>query len=95
MTDPQESSHERFEADLVELALGVLDRRNKVTLLNHLSSCSSCAAEFEHLTSAAEYLLLLALEIDPPDGFESRFRDRIDFLSFGTCNIRESRFSLW
>jgi anti-sigma factor RsiW len=77
MINPQETSHQRFEADLAELAAGVLDRREEAALLNHLASCPRCAAEFDQLASAAKSLLLLVLEIEPPVGFESRFCDRI------------------
>jgi len=78
MINPQGTSHGRFDADLAELAAGVLDRGEEAALLNHLVSCPSCAAEFEQLAWAAKSLLLLALEIEPPVGFESRFWDRIE-----------------
>jgi hypothetical protein len=93
MTSPQVPSHERFEADLAELAVGVLDRTEEVALLNHLVSCSSCADKFERLTSAANSLLLLALEVDPPDGFETRFRKRMSFCGSGVCH-NENLFPL-
>jgi hypothetical protein len=83
MTNPQTAFHERFEGDLAELAVGVLDRPKEVALSNHLSSCSSCAAEFEQLSSAAKALLSLVLEVDPPDGFETRFRRRMGFCGSG------------
>jgi hypothetical protein len=92
MTNPLKLSHERFQADMAELAVGVLDRSKEMALLNHLSSCSSCAAEFEQLTSAAKALLLLALEVDPPDGFESRCRKQMDFCRSNICNGRGSSF---
>jgi hypothetical protein len=79
--NPQDTSHERFEADLAELASGVLDRRKEAALLNHLVSCPSCAAEFEQLSWAAKSLLLLVLEIEPPIGFESRIWNRIESCS--------------
>jgi hypothetical protein len=81
MMNPQETTHERFEADLAELAAGVLDKREEAALLDHLASCPSCATEFEQLASAAKSLLLLVLEIEPPDGFESRLWDRIESCS--------------
>ena len=84
MIGPQVTSHERFEADLAELAAGVLDRREKAALLDHLASCPSCATEFEQLASAAKSLLLLVLEIEPPVGFEGRFWDRIESCSSDT-----------
>ena len=77
----QDTIHERYEADLAELAAGVLDRAEEVALLNHLASCPTCDAKFEQLASAAKSLLLLVIEIEPPLGFESRFRDRI-----GSCS---------
>ena len=81
MTRSQVASHERFEADLAELAAGVLDTREEAELFSHLVSCSSCATEFEQLASAAKSLLLLVLEIEPPDGFESRLLDRLESCS--------------
>jgi hypothetical protein len=77
MMDPQATSHERFEADLVELAAGIFDKREEAALLNHLATCPRCNAKFEQLVSAAKSLLLAVLEIEPPVGFESRFLDRI------------------
>jgi hypothetical protein len=82
MIDSQGASHGRFEADLAELAAGVLDRGEEEALLNHLGSCPSCAAEFEQLAWAAKSLLLMVVDIEPPIGFESRFWDRIDSGSF-------------
>jgi predicted anti-sigma-YlaC factor YlaD len=84
MITPRENSHERFNADLAELAAGVLDRREEAVLLNHLASCASCAAEFEKLASAAKSLLRLAHEIEPPVGFETRFWDRVESSSPGS-----------
>jgi hypothetical protein len=86
MINPQGTSHERFGADLGELAAGVLDRREEAALLSHLTSCPSCAADFDQLASAAKSLLLLVLEIDPPVGFESRFWDRIGSCSSEPCS---------
>jgi Putative zinc-finger len=80
MIHPQGTSHERFEAELAEVAAGVLDRREEAALLNHLASCPNCAAEFEQLAWAARSLLLLVREIEPPTGFESRFWDRVLFV---------------
>lgn len=81
MMNPRATTHEPFEADLAELAAGVLDGQEEEALLNHLVSCPSCATEFEQLASAAKSLLLLVHEIEPPVGFESRFWDRIESCS--------------
>ena len=86
MTNPRVAIHERFEADLAELAAGVLDRRQEAALLSHLASCSSCTTQFEQLASAAESLLLLVLETEPPDGFESRLLDRLGNCSSDTAD---------
>jgi anti-sigma factor RsiW len=93
MINPQGTSHQRFEADLAELAAGVLDRREEAALLNHLASCPRCAAEFDQLASAAKSLLLLVLEIEPPAGFEARFWDRIDSCSSEPGSRRSSCIS--
>ena len=77
MTNSQITIHQRFESDLAELAAGILERHEEVILLNHLAWCSSCAAQFEQLASAAKSLLLVVLEMEPPDGFESRFLNRL------------------
>src|ERR1700722_13633826 len=84
MIDSQGAFHDRFEADLAELAAGVLDGREESVLLNHLVDCPNCMAEFEELVSAARSLLLLVLEIDPPVGFETRFWDRVEVCSSET-----------
>jgi hypothetical protein len=93
MINPHATSHERFEADLAELAAGVFDRREEAALLDHLASCSSCTAKFEQLVSAAKSLLLAVLEIEPPVGFEARFWDRIGTCSSDAGNCGDSRVS--
>jgi hypothetical protein len=84
MINSQMTSHERFIADLAELATGVLDSREEPALLNHLVDCPNCMGEFEELVSAAKSLLLLVFEIDPPVCFETRFWDRVEACSSGT-----------
>jgi hypothetical protein len=90
MIDSQGTPHERFEADLAELAAGVFDRREEAALLNHLAACFSCTAKFEQLVSAAKSLFLAVLEIDPPVGFEARFWDRIESCSSNTGSSRDT-----
>jgi hypothetical protein len=72
-----QSELDPYEADLAELAAGVLGRREEATVLEHLASCPNCAAEFVKLGSAAGGLLSLVPEVNPPVGFEGRFWDRI------------------
>jgi hypothetical protein len=78
MTKLRATPHERIEADLAELAAGVLGKREEAALLSHLTSCPSCTAKFEQLTWVAKSLLLLVLEIETPIGFETRFWDRVE-----------------
>lgn len=64
-------SHEQLRAELPELAADVLDGRARAELLEHLDSCPSCSVELEELTLAADSLVHLAVESDPPLGFET------------------------
>jgi hypothetical protein len=73
MTDWGESmSHEQLRTELPELAADVLDGRARAELLDHVDSCVSCTVELEELTMAADSLVDLAVEADPPLGFETR-----------------------
>jgi hypothetical protein len=63
---------ERFADDLAELALGILTGRERVAALTHVESCGHCADELEHLSRAADAVLRVAPEVEPPVGFEVR-----------------------
>jgi hypothetical protein len=76
MTDAP--SHGDSQAELAELALGILDGRERAALLDHLAGCPGCALELEQLTTAADELVHLAAEADPPVGFESRLFERLE-----------------
>jgi hypothetical protein len=58
--------------DLVELALGVLSGRDRAVALAHVETCPDCAARLERLSFAADRLLEVGEEVQPPIGFESR-----------------------
>jgi hypothetical protein len=58
--------------DLVEFALGTLAGRRRALVLDHLETCAKCNAESESLADAADTLLWLAPEAEPPLGFETR-----------------------
>jgi hypothetical protein len=75
--ESQTTPHEHFEVELPELALGVLDGRERSVLLAHVEACPSCTAELERLIAAADMLVGVAGELDPPVGFETRVFDRI------------------
>ncbi len=73
----QAMSHEHMRAELPELAADILDGRERAELLDHLDSCPSCTAELEELTLAADSLVHLAVDTDPPVGFETRVFDQM------------------
>ncbi|HVB01564.1 MAG TPA: zf-HC2 domain-containing protein [Acidimicrobiales bacterium] len=64
--------------DLVEFGLGLLSGRRRAEVLEHLETCSRCAVEMEGNVIAADALLALTPEIDPPIGFETRLVKRFD-----------------
>jgi hypothetical protein len=78
MTDDRRPlPHHRSVAELSDLALGVLDGRERAIVLDHVASCARCTAELEELTAVADSLVHLATEVEPPVGFEARVFDRL------------------
>jgi hypothetical protein len=73
----QAMSHEQMQAELPELAADVLDGRERAQLLDHVDSCASCTVELEELTLVVDSLVHLAVEADPPLGFETRVFDQM------------------
>ncbi len=72
-----------YAADLPELALGVLTGRERVRALSHVESCPRCAEELEQLSRAADAVVQVAPEVEPPMGFEVRLFDRM-----GVADVR-------
>jgi hypothetical protein len=68
---------EVFSDDLALLALGTLTGRDRAVLLAHLEGCAQCSDEVEQLSLAADSLLPLAPEVNPPAGFEVRVFERM------------------
>ena len=66
-----------YAADLSELALGVLTGRERVRALSHVDSCPRCAEELEQLSRAADAVVHVAPEVEPPLGFEVRLFERM------------------
>jgi len=62
----------RFHDLAPELALGLLDGAERAEVLAHLERCARCHADVASLTELGEQLLLLAPEVPPPAGFETR-----------------------
>jgi Putative zinc-finger len=74
--DRDPSCHEIAQA-LPELALGVLTGRDRAASLAHVESCPRCADELEQLARAADAVVWMAGEVEPPVGFEMRLFSRM------------------
>jgi hypothetical protein len=62
---------------LAELALGILTGRERATTLAHVEQCPRCAEELELLSRAADAVVQVAPEREPPVGFEVRLFERM------------------
>jgi hypothetical protein len=69
--------HQRYVAELSDLAVGVLDGRERAVVLEHVADCASCTAELEQLTAVVDSLVHVAPEAEPPIGFETRVLNRL------------------
>ncbi|HEV8063179.1 MAG TPA: hypothetical protein VGP46_00045 [Acidimicrobiales bacterium] len=65
-----------FEEIAAEFALGSLNGAERSSAIAHLEVCDDCQALVKSLSTAADALLLIAPEIDPPAGFEVRLLER-------------------
>jgi anti-sigma factor RsiW len=63
---------DEYSDNLAELALGILTGRERAATLAHVDSCPRCADELEQLSHAADAVVSVAPEIEPPMGFEVR-----------------------
>jgi hypothetical protein len=68
---------ERTRELLPELALGILGGEDRARALDHLASCADCSNELATLSRAADGLLTLAPQHEPPGGFEGRVLARL------------------
>ena len=66
-----------IQDDIVGLALGSLAGKEREAALGHLETCARCSSEVEELSAAADELLHLAPEAEPPLGFEARVFERL------------------
>jgi hypothetical protein len=71
------SSCDEHTANLAELALGILTGRERAATLAHVNSCPRCAEELEQLAHAADAVVMVAPELEPPVGFEVRLFNRM------------------
>ncbi|MEV0890201.1 zf-HC2 domain-containing protein [Promicromonospora sp. NPDC050262] len=62
---------------LTEVALGVADGATRAAVMAHLATCDRCRDELSSLADAADELLLLVPEREPPADFEGRVLARL------------------
>jgi len=74
-----------------EVALGALPGDERARFLAHLAGCPACEALVAELSLAADSLLQLAPEIDPPAGFEGRVLDAITSAAPAPVPLRRRR----
>jgi anti-sigma-K factor RskA len=84
--DMREHGCAALQDELSELALGVLTGRDRARVLAHVESCQRCAEELEHLSRAADSVVQVAPEVEPPMGFEVRLFERM-----GVADVRHRR----
>src|ERR1700748_3457142 len=62
---------------LAELAIGAATGHDRAEALRHIAGCTGCRHEVADLARAADDLLLLVPEREPPPGFETAVAQRI------------------
>lgn len=67
-----ENDCDQFRAASVELALGILDGRDRAAALAHLEDCPACHRELLLMGDVADRLVELTPGAEPPAGFETR-----------------------
>ena len=67
----------QYEDDLAQLALGVLTGRERARVLSAPGVVPVCAEELEQLSRAADAVVAVAPEAEPPLGFETRLFERM------------------
>jgi len=77
MTDESSPACDEFSFQLAELALGILTGRDRAATLSHVESCPRCAHQLEELSRAADAVVQVAPDVEPPVGFEVRLFSRM------------------
>jgi anti-sigma-K factor RskA len=77
MNDPRTHQCDAYAENLSELALGILTGRERAATLAHVDICAHCAEELEQLARAADAVVRVAPEAEPPMGFEVRLFERM------------------
>lgn len=74
-----------------ELALGIAGGEERARAIEHAAGCAACRRELDELASAADELLLLTPEHEPPPGFETRVIERMGAGSRRPRRLRRTR----
>jgi hypothetical protein len=67
-----EATHDEVRELAPELALGIAAGEQRARALAHIASCRECRTLVDELSRAADSLLLLAPQREPPIGFEGK-----------------------
>ena len=81
----------QLEDVAAELALGTVSGAERAAALDHLAGCAACRNLVDQLARAADSLLLLAPEAQPPPGFESKVLSRIGVARGTAARARPGR----
>lgn len=66
-----------FDEAVAELALELVDARQRDALMLHAAACDRCRVQLDDLATVADRLALLAPRAEPPVGFEQRAVQRM------------------
>jgi hypothetical protein len=72
-----EATHDEVRELAPELALGIAAGEQRARALAHIASCAECRTLVDELSRAADSLLLLAPQKEPPIGFEAKAVARV------------------
>lgn len=90
MTDHDAACGELSDA-LAEFATGAASGADRARVLRHTAGCSECRETLAALSAAADEVLLIAPERQPPAGFETAVLDRIAALDAAPAPARPRR----
>ena len=72
-----EATHDEVRELAPELALGIAAGEQRARALTHIASCSECRTLVDDLARAADSMLLLSPQKEPPIGFEAQAVGRV------------------
>ena len=72
-----EATHDEVRELASELALGIAAGEQRARALTHIASCNECRTLVEDLSRAADSMLLLTPQKEPPIGFEAQAVGRV------------------